>query len=112
MYHVLVSDGISFICMTEEALGRRIPFAFLEDVTGRFFAAYSASCREVRSAGVVTWGDGPAEGCEPRGFWGVGPLRRRLLGQLVRNKGCEWGCGMGLRWPLPQGCAAPEGLGP
>lgn len=46
MYHVLVSDGISFLVMAEEALGRRVPFAFLEDVSQRFFGSYGATCRE------------------------------------------------------------------
>ncbi|GBF93600.1 hypothetical protein Rsub_06320 [Raphidocelis subcapitata] len=46
MYHVLVTEGVTFLTMAEEGLGRRLPFAFLEDVAGRFMAAYGAACRE------------------------------------------------------------------
>jgi hypothetical protein len=52
MYHCLVTDGVSFICMTEEALGRRIPFAFLDDVSQRFLGSYG-SAREVRHVASV-----------------------------------------------------------
>lgn len=40
LFHVLVSDGISFICMAEEDFGRRVPFVFLEDVRQTFVAKY------------------------------------------------------------------------
>jgi len=40
LFHVLVSDGISFICMAEEDFGRRVPFVFLEDVRQSFTAKY------------------------------------------------------------------------
>lgn len=40
MYHVLVSDGITFLCMSEEGFGRKIPYAFLEDVKNKFFETY------------------------------------------------------------------------
>ncbi len=33
------------MCMTDEDFGRRIPFAFLEDVKSRFFAAYGTKGR-------------------------------------------------------------------
>jgi hypothetical protein len=57
MYHVLVSDGITFLAMAEEAVGRRLPFAFLDDVSGRFLAAHGAAAREVGSGGgrEVLW---------------------------------------------------------
>ncbi|KAF8061160.1 VAMP713 [Scenedesmus sp. PABB004] len=40
MFHVLVAQGLTFMCMAEEAAGRRIPFAFLEDVRAAFLAAH------------------------------------------------------------------------
>lgn len=43
MYHVLVSDGITFLCMSEEGFGRRIPYAFLEDVKNKFVANYGTA---------------------------------------------------------------------
>ncbi|KAL3130802.1 hypothetical protein ABBQ38_000139 [Trebouxia sp. C0009 RCD-2024] len=40
VFHVLVHQGLAFVCMAEEASGRRIPFAFLDDVKDKFLAAY------------------------------------------------------------------------
>jgi vesicle-associated membrane protein 7 len=40
MFHVVVADGITFLIMAEESFGRRIPFAFLEDVRARFTSSY------------------------------------------------------------------------
>lgn len=40
VFHVLVHQGLAFVCMAEEALGRRIPFAFLDDIKDKFLAAY------------------------------------------------------------------------
>jgi len=39
-FHYLVSDGLVFLCMADEAFGRRIPFAFLDDIKNRFFSTY------------------------------------------------------------------------
>lgn len=46
MFHVVVADGITFLCMADESFGRRIPFAFLEDTKTRFFQGYSHVCQE------------------------------------------------------------------
>lgn len=46
MFHCMVSDGISYIVVAEEAFGRRIPFGFLEDIRQRFMAAYSERINE------------------------------------------------------------------
>ncbi|GIL62261.1 hypothetical protein Vafri_16555 [Volvox africanus] len=46
MFHVMVSDGITYMAVAEEAFGRRIPFAFLEDVRGRFVGMYGAAAKE------------------------------------------------------------------
>uniref|UniRef100_A0A7S0RU98 V-SNARE coiled-coil homology domain-containing protein n=1 Tax=Chlamydomonas leiostraca TaxID=1034604 RepID=A0A7S0RU98_9CHLO len=43
MFHVLVTNGLTFMCMAEEAAGRRIPFALLDDVAARFSTAYGAA---------------------------------------------------------------------
>lgn len=43
MYHVLISDATTFLCMSEEGFGRRIPYAFLEDVKNKFFAKYGTA---------------------------------------------------------------------
>ena len=31
-FHVIVSDGIIFLCMADEDFGKRQPYAFLEEV--------------------------------------------------------------------------------
>lgn len=36
-----------------QSFGRRLPFVLLDDVRGRFFAAYGSTCREVR--GPAGW---------------------------------------------------------
>lgn len=46
MFHVLIHDGMTFLCMAEESLGRRIPFAFLEDIRDKFFANHAHICKE------------------------------------------------------------------
>ena len=43
LYHILVQDGIIYLCMADESFGRRIPFAFLEDVKNRFSSQYGAT---------------------------------------------------------------------
>jgi len=40
IFHYVVDDGISYLCLADEEFGRRIPFAFLEDVKNRFKATY------------------------------------------------------------------------
>lgn len=40
LFHYMVEDGITYLCMAEEGFGRRLPFAFLEDIKGRFRRTY------------------------------------------------------------------------
>uniref|UniRef100_A0A6B2LEZ5 V-SNARE coiled-coil homology domain-containing protein n=1 Tax=Arcella intermedia TaxID=1963864 RepID=A0A6B2LEZ5_9EUKA len=39
-FHYIVSDGVTYLCIADEGFGRRIPFAFLDDIKGRFLATY------------------------------------------------------------------------
>uniref|UniRef100_A0A7S0SQ61 V-SNARE coiled-coil homology domain-containing protein n=1 Tax=Mantoniella antarctica TaxID=81844 RepID=A0A7S0SQ61_9CHLO len=48
LFHVAVSHGVTFICMADEAFGRRAPHAFLNDIRTSFTAAYGED--EVRDA--------------------------------------------------------------
>ena len=41
VFHYIVEDGVTYMCMAEESSKRRIPFTFLEEVKSRFTAAYS-----------------------------------------------------------------------
>eukprot|EP01121_Diplochlamys_sp_Union-15-3_P000554 TRINITY_DN10488_c0_g1_i1.p1 TRINITY_DN10488_c0_g1~~TRINITY_DN10488_c0_g1_i1.p1 ORF type:complete len:283 (+),score=51.30 TRINITY_DN10488_c0_g1_i1:41-850(+) len=47
-FHYIVSDGITFLCMADEAFKRRIPFAFLEDIQKRFFSTYKS--KDIKAA--------------------------------------------------------------
>jgi len=40
IFHYIVEDGITYLCMADEEFGRRLPFAFLEDIKNRFRATY------------------------------------------------------------------------
>ncbi|XP_075520026.1 vesicle-associated membrane protein 714 [Primulina tabacum] len=40
IFHILVSDGITFLCMANDTFGRRIPFSYLEDIRMRFMKNY------------------------------------------------------------------------
>uniref|UniRef100_A0A453PYT6 Uncharacterized protein n=1 Tax=Aegilops tauschii subsp. strangulata TaxID=200361 RepID=A0A453PYT6_AEGTS len=44
VFHVMRADGLTALCMTDDdataASGRRIPFAFLEDIHGKFVKTY------------------------------------------------------------------------
>lgn len=46
-FHLLVSSSIIYLCMADESFGRRIPFAFLEDLRNRFEESYA---REAQTA--------------------------------------------------------------
>ncbi|KAA8522984.1 hypothetical protein F0562_009407 [Nyssa sinensis] len=40
IFHVKRTDGLTILCMADDTLGRRIPFAFLEDIHQRFVKTY------------------------------------------------------------------------
>ncbi|RKP25363.1 synaptobrevin, partial [Syncephalis pseudoplumigaleata] len=42
LFHYISQNGIVYMCMADDAFGRRIPFAFLEDIKTRFSSMYSA----------------------------------------------------------------------
>ncbi|RKP12125.1 vesicle-associated membrane protein [Piptocephalis cylindrospora] len=41
LFHYISERGIVYLCMADESFGRRIPFAFLEDVKHRFTETYT-----------------------------------------------------------------------
>ncbi|KAL5697883.1 hypothetical protein ACHQM5_028987 [Ranunculus cassubicifolius] len=43
IFHVKRTDGLTVLCMADESAGRRIPFAFLEEIHGRFVKTYRAA---------------------------------------------------------------------
>ncbi|XP_024985367.1 vesicle-associated membrane protein 714-like [Cynara cardunculus var. scolymus] len=40
IFHILRSDSLTFLCMANDTLGRRIPFSYLEDIQMRFMKNY------------------------------------------------------------------------
>ncbi|MBA0835896.1 hypothetical protein Goarm_008146, partial [Gossypium armourianum] len=43
IFHVKRTDGLTALCMADESAGRRIPFAFLEDMHQRFVRTYGGA---------------------------------------------------------------------
>ncbi|EPS70554.1 hypothetical protein M569_04207 [Genlisea aurea] len=43
IFHVKRTDGLTVLCMADDTVGRRIPFAFLEDIHQRFVRTYGRS---------------------------------------------------------------------
>ena len=40
VFHYIVEDGITYLCMADEEFRRRIPFAFLDEVKAKFLDMY------------------------------------------------------------------------
>mmetsp|Transcript_17928 Transcript_17928/g.43317 ORF Transcript_17928/g.43317 Transcript_17928/m.43317 type:complete len:212 (-) Transcript_17928:26-661(-) len=40
IFHIMVFEGLTYMCMAEEDFGRRAAFSFLEDIKNRFTSAY------------------------------------------------------------------------
>ncbi|KAG0051439.1 hypothetical protein BGZ83_003777 [Gryganskiella cystojenkinii] len=40
LFHYICEDGLTYMCMADDTFGRRIPFAFLQDIKERFLAQY------------------------------------------------------------------------
>ncbi|KAF0554955.1 synaptobrevin domain-containing protein [Gigaspora margarita] len=41
LFHYICEDGLTYMCMADDSFGRRIPFAFLQDIKERFLTNYS-----------------------------------------------------------------------
>ncbi|KAJ2224282.1 hypothetical protein IWW45_008129, partial [Coemansia sp. RSA 485] len=41
LFHYISENGIVYLCMSDDKFGRRIPFAFLQDLMERFIAAFT-----------------------------------------------------------------------
>ncbi|KAH7840602.1 hypothetical protein Vadar_019086 [Vaccinium darrowii] len=54
IFHVKRTDGLNVLCMADDTAGRRIPFAFLEDIHQRFVRTYA---RAVLSAHAYAMND-------------------------------------------------------
>ncbi|XP_043698583.1 vesicle-associated membrane protein 711-like [Telopea speciosissima] len=54
IFHVKSTDGLTVLCMADDTTGRRIPFAFLEDIHQRFVKTYG---RAVHTAQAYAMND-------------------------------------------------------
>lgn len=54
IFHVKRTDGLTVLCMAEDNVGRRIPFAFLEEIHQRFVKTYG---RAIHSAPAYAMND-------------------------------------------------------
>ncbi|CAN1169292.1 Vesicle-associated membrane protein 713 [Linum perenne] len=52
IFHVKRTDGLTVLCMADETAGRRIPFAFLEDVHQRFVRTYGRAVHSAQAYGM------------------------------------------------------------
>lgn len=41
LFHYIAEDGITYLCMSNESFGRRIPFLFLRDIQSKFVGTYT-----------------------------------------------------------------------
>ncbi|CAA7406953.1 unnamed protein product [Spirodela intermedia] len=52
IFHVKRTDGITVLCVADDAAGRRIPFSFLEDIHARFVKTYGRACHTAPAYGM------------------------------------------------------------
>ncbi|KAJ3011428.1 Vesicle-associated membrane protein [Thoreauomyces humboldtii] len=52
LFHYVTHNNITFLCLADDGFGRRIPFAFLEDLREKFEKAYSAD----RAQSAIAYG--------------------------------------------------------
>lgn len=52
IFHVRRTDGLTVLCMADESAGRRIPFAFLEDIHQRFVRTYARAIHSAQAYGM------------------------------------------------------------
>jgi len=53
-FHYLVEGGITYICMSDQAMGYRVPYSFLFDLNNRFKGTYG---QKVQTAGPMAMND-------------------------------------------------------
>ncbi|GJV27213.1 vesicle-associated membrane protein 711 [Tanacetum coccineum] len=52
IFHVKRTDSLTVLCMADDVAGRRIPFAFLEDIHQRFVRTYGRSVLSAQAYGM------------------------------------------------------------
>eukprot|EP00026_Physarum_polycephalum_P012468 Phypoly_transcript_12779.p1 GENE.Phypoly_transcript_12779~~Phypoly_transcript_12779.p1 ORF type:complete len:275 (+),score=49.74 Phypoly_transcript_12779:171-995(+) len=52
IFHYIVFDGITYLCMADESFGRRIPYAFLDNIKSRFLSSYGENAKTAMAYGM------------------------------------------------------------
>ncbi|CAH1428126.1 vesicle-associated membrane protein 711 [Lactuca sativa] len=52
IFHVKRTDGLTVLCMADDVAGRRIPFAFLEDIHQKFVRSYGRAVLSAQAYGM------------------------------------------------------------
>ncbi|CAI9267772.1 unnamed protein product [Lactuca saligna] len=52
IFHVKRTDGLTVLCMADDVAGRRIPFAFLEDIHQKFVRTYGRAVLSAQAYGM------------------------------------------------------------
>lgn len=52
IFHYIVVSGLTYMCMADEAFGRRRPFAFLDNIKDRFEASYGSNAKTAMAYGM------------------------------------------------------------
>ena len=52
IFHVKRTDGLTVLCVADDAVGRRIPFAFLEEIHQRFVRTYGRAVLSAQAYGM------------------------------------------------------------
>ncbi|KAJ3110369.1 Vesicle-associated membrane protein [Phlyctochytrium bullatum] len=52
LFHYIQQRGITYLCLTDDTFGRRIPFAFLEDISRRFESLYAERAQTAIAYGL------------------------------------------------------------
>ncbi|XP_022142359.1 vesicle-associated membrane protein 711 [Momordica charantia] len=52
IFHVKRTDGLTVLCIADDTAGRRIPFAFLEDIHQRFVRTYGRAVHSANAYGM------------------------------------------------------------
>ncbi|RKP08683.1 Longin-like domain-containing protein [Thamnocephalis sphaerospora] len=88
LFHYVCQDGIVYLCMADDSFGRRIPFAFLEDLKTRFTALYTPD--QVASAIAYGMNEFSRTVAERMDFYSNNPSAdrfRQVHGELEQVKG-------------------------
>jgi len=52
IFHYIVADEITYLCMADESFGRRIPYAFLDNIKSRFVSSYGENAKTAMAYGM------------------------------------------------------------